>query len=177
MMVRLVIVMMSVLTSLWAPSPTIAQETEVLCGPDGGGYYRCGAILVILTEDTADTIEDVIERMGGDPATGILQEFTAVRDLLDPDGVVEDTSAATVYQIAVPVGQEHAMADAYRADPAVYGSAVDRETIGSTTPPNTALPTRGEASWLAIAGAGLLLVAAVALRAGRGQRARIQADL
>jgi hypothetical protein len=172
-MIRLVIAMMVVLAALSAPSLTAAQDPEV-CGPDGVGYYRCGAILVILTEDTADTIEDVIERMGGDPATGILQEFTAVRDLLDSDGVVEDTSAANVYQIAVPVGQEHAMADAYRADPAVYGAAVDRETIGGTTPPNTALPTRGEASWLVIAGAGLLLVAAVALvSAGRERTARL----
>jgi len=119
---------------------------------------------------TTDTIEDVIERMEGDPATDRLQEFLAVRDLLDPDGLVEDLSSAPIYQVAVSVGQEHAMADAYRADPAVYGAAVDRETIGSTTPPNTAIAARGEAGSLAVLGAGLLLVAAVLL--GRTQRER-----
>jgi hypothetical protein len=59
---------------------------------------------VILEADTSDTIADVIERMGGNPETDVLQEFTAVRDLLDPDGVADDMSEATVYSIAVPVG-------------------------------------------------------------------------
>lgn len=171
-MVKLIIAMMMVLASLLAPSPATAQDAGVACGPDDAGYYRCGAILVILTEETADTIEDVIQRMGGDPAADILQEFSAVRDLLDPDGVVEDTSAATVYQIAVPVGQEHAVADAYRADPAVYGAAVDRETIGSTTPPNTALLDHGVAGWWTILLGCVFLLAAVVLARSLSGRER-----
>ena len=37
---------------------------------------------MILADDTTDTIGDVIERMGGDPAADVLAEFTGVRDLL-----------------------------------------------------------------------------------------------
>lgn len=169
-MLRLFIATLVTLAALMAPSAASAQDPDVFCGPDEVAYYRCGAILVILKEDTADTIEDVIERMGGDSATDILQQFLSVRDALDPDGVVEDTSEAAIYQVAVPVGQEHAMADAYRADPAVYGAAVDRETIGSTTPPNTAIPYRGDAAWLAIVGAGLLVAAALVVGSSTDRR-------
>jgi len=137
-----------------------AVAAHDVCGP-AGGQYRCGGILVILKADTADSIGDVIERMGGDPATDILQEFTAVRDLLDPDGVADDMSEATVYSIAIPAGQEEAMAAAYIADPAVYAAAVDRETIGTTTPPDTAM-TVPTINWLASVGA-LLVVTSGAL--------------
>ncbi len=134
-----------------------AEESDVFCGTEDA-YYRCGGILVILQEDTSDSIADVIERLGGDPETHILQEFSAVRDLLDPDGVADDTSEATVYSIAVPVGQEEAMAVAYAADPAVYAAAIDRETIGYLTPPETAM-TPPTPSWLALAGALLVVLA------------------
>ena len=136
---------------------SVAAEDSAVCGTEGA-YYRCGGILVILEEDASDSIADVIERLGGDPETDILQEFSAVRDLLDPDGVADDTSEATVYSIAVPVGQEEATAAAYAADPAVYAAALDRETIGNLTPPDTAMapPTP---SWLALAGALLVVVA------------------
>jgi len=136
-----------------------AVTAQDVCGP-AGEQYRCGGILVILKADTSDSIGDVIERMGGDPTGDILQEFTAVRDLLDPDGVADDMSEATVYSVAVPVGQEEAMAAAYAADPAVYAAAVDRETIGSTTPPDTAMaaPTVG---WLASVGSVLVVIGGV----------------
>jgi MYXO-CTERM domain-containing protein len=63
-----------------------------------------------------------------------------------------------VYSIAVPVGQEEAMAAAYAADPVVYAAAVDRETIGYLTPPDTAMapPTPG---WPLVAGALLVVLA------------------
>lgn len=146
-------------------STTAAQSSEV-CGPEGG-EYRCGAVLVILTADTADSIGDVVERMGGDPDADVLQEFVAVRDLLNPDGVADDTSEATVYQIAVPVGQEEASASAYAADPAVYAASVDRETIGTTTPPDTALPSVSVA-WTMVV--GLLLLIASGAEAARSLR-------
>jgi hypothetical protein len=139
---------------------TAAVAAQDICGP-AGAQYRCGGILVILKADTSDSIGDVIERMGGDPTGDILQEFTAVRDLLDPDGVADDMSEATVYSVAVPVGQEEAMAAAYAADPAVYAAAVDRETIGTTTPPDTAM-TVPTINWLAAVGA-LLVVTSGAL--------------
>ena len=138
---------------------TAAVAAQDKCGP-AGAQYRCGGILVILKADTPDSIGDVVERMGGDPTGDILQEFTAVRDLLDPDGVADDMSEATVYSVAVPVGQEEAMAAAYAADPAVYAAAVDRETIGSLTPPDTAMaaPTIG---WAALVGSLFVLVSGV----------------
>ena len=135
-----------------------AVSAQDVCGP-AGEQYRCGGILVILKADTSDSIGDVIERMGGDPTGDILQEFTAVRDLLDPDGVADDMSEATVYSVAVPVGQEEAMAAAYAADPAVYAAAVDRETIGSTTPDTAmAAPTVG---WPASVGLVFVVVSGV----------------
>ena len=144
---------------LVAISTAAVAAQQVICGP-AGGQYRCGGILVILKADTADSIGDVIDRMDGEPATDILQEFTAVRDLLDPAGVVEDMSEATVYSVAVPVGQEEATAAAYAADPAVYAAALDRETIGSTASPDTAkaVPT---ISWLASVGALLVVASGV----------------
>ena len=134
-----------------------AEDADVFCGT-AGACYRCGGILVILEEDASDSIADVIERLGGNSETDILQEFSAVRDLLDPDGVADDMSEATVYSIAVPVGQEEAMAAAYAADPAVYAAAVDRETIGNLTPPDTAMapPTP---NWLPLAEALLVVLA------------------
>jgi LPXTG-motif cell wall-anchored protein len=115
-----------------------ARADDLRCEPPEH-QYRCGAILVILTEDTSDEIGDVIARLGGNPDTDVLQEFTAVRDILDPTGVAKDTSSATVYQIKVPVGTEQQAAAQYSADPAVYAAAVDRETIGTLTP-NGAMP-------------------------------------
>lgn len=134
-----------------------AQDTDVFCGPEGA-HYRCGGILVILNEDASDSIADVIERLGGNPEIDILQEFRAVRDLLDPDGVADDMSGVVVYLIAVPVGQEEATAAAYAADRAVYAAAVDRETIGHLTPPDTAMapPTP---NWLPLVGALLMVLA------------------
>ena len=147
----------ALILTIGAAGTGTAEDSAVFCGTEGT-YYRCGAILVILEEDAPDSIADVIERLGGDPETDILQEFSAVRDLLDPDGVADDTSEATVYSIAVPVGQEEAMAAAYAADPAVYAAAVDRETTGNLTPPDTAMapPTP---SWLPFAGVLLVVVA------------------
>lgn len=143
--------------TIGAAGSAAAEDSDVFCGTEGA-YYRCGGILVILEEDASDSIGDVIERLGGDPETDILQEFSAVRDLLDPDGVADDTSEATVYSIAVPIGQEEPMAAAYAADPAVYAAAVDRETIGNLTPPDTAMapPTP---NWLPLAGALLVVLA------------------
>ncbi|HYN50803.1 MAG TPA: hypothetical protein VES62_07740 [Thermoleophilaceae bacterium] len=94
----------------------------------------CGEILVILEESAQSTIEEVIEGQGGDPNTDLLYEFQAVRDLLDPDGIPDDQSAATVYGIAVPVGTEEDAAQGYAADPIVYAASVNRQTIGSLTP-------------------------------------------
>ena len=77
--------------------------------------------------------------------------------------MADDVSGATVYQVAVPVGTEHAMARAYGEDPAVYAAAVDRETIGYLTA-DTALPTPAETSPILL-GIGVLLVAgAIAIR-------------
>lgn len=147
----------ALLLTIGAAALAAAEDSDVFCGTEGA-HYRCGGILVILEEDAPDSIADVIERLGGDPETDLLQDFSAVRDLLDPDGVADDTSEATVYSIAVPVGQEEAMAVAYAADPAVYAAAVDRETIGNLTPPDTAIapPTP---SWPPLAGALLVVVA------------------
>ena len=141
----------ALILAIGAAASVAAEDSDVLCGTEDA-YYRCGGILVILQEDTSDSIADVIERMGGDPETDILQEFSAVRDLLDPDGVADDMSEAIVYSVAVPVGQEEAMASAYAADPAVYAAALDRETIGNLTSPDTAMgpPTPG---WPLLAGA------------------------
>lgn len=151
---RLVVAIFTAVATAALASAVAAHGGGVFCGP-AGEQYRCGGILVILTEETGDSIADVVGRMGGNPVTDILQEFRGVRDLLAPDGVADDTSEAAVYSIAVPVGQEKAMAGAYAADPAVYAAAVDQETIGTITPPDTALPTSG-ASWLVVT--GLLLV-------------------
>ncbi|MEK6192035.1 MAG: hypothetical protein AABM41_06890 [Chloroflexota bacterium] len=93
----------------------------------------CGEILVILEESAQSTIEDVIEGQGGNPTTDLLYESQAVRDLLDPDGMPDDQSAATVYGIAVPVGTEEDAARGYAADPAVYAASVNRQTIGFLT--------------------------------------------
>lgn len=147
----------ALILTIGATAWTAAEDSDAFCGTEGS-YYRCGGILVILEEDASNSIADVIERLGGDPETDILQEFSAVRDFLDPDGAADDLSEAIVYSIAVPVGQEEAMAAAYAADPAVYAAAVDRETIGHLTPPDTAMapPTP---NWLPLAGALLLVVA------------------
>jgi len=168
---RLVSAIVAVVAVMGLSGIAAAEESQVFCGPDERSHYRCGAILVILTAETTETIADVIKRMGGDPEADVLQEFTAVRDLLDPDGVVEDTSFAPIYQVAVPVGQEHEIAEAYRADSAVYGADVDRETIGETTP-NTAMATSGQPSLMVAAGACLLLVAGMLARVLRGPASR-----
>ena len=164
----------ALLLALATVASVAAEDSDVFCGTEGA-YYRCGAILVILEEDATDSIADVIERLGGDPEIDILQEFSAVRDLLDPDGVADDMSEATVYSIAVPVGQEEAMAAAYAADPAVYAAAVDRETIGNLTPPDTAMapPTP---NWLPMAGALLVAVAGslAVMRTRRGNGASVR---
>jgi hypothetical protein len=55
-MARLFTAMMTVLAALVAPTAAIAQDPDVSCGPDEVAYYRCGAILVILKEDTADSL-------------------------------------------------------------------------------------------------------------------------
>lgn len=158
------------LSTLLTMVGAVAANSPVFCGPDERSQYRCGAILVILEEEAAHTIADVIKRMGGDPTTDVLQEFSAVRDLLDPDGVADDVSGATVYQVAVPVGNEHAMARAYGEDPAVYAAAVDRETIGYLTA-DTALPAPAETSPILL-GIGVLLVAcAIAIRRSSAARA------
>jgi hypothetical protein len=147
----------ALILTIGAAASAAAEDSDVFCGTEGA-HYRCAGILVILEEGASDSIADVIERLGGDPETDILQEFRGVRDLLDPDGVADDTSEATVYSIAVPVGQEEAMAVAYAADPAVYAAAIDRETIGYLTPPDTAMapPTP---RWLPLAGAVLMVLA------------------
>lgn len=114
-----------------AAAPVRAQG-ESICGPPDRPY-ACGRILVILEADTQDAIADVMARQGG-TADDLVETFTAVRDLLNDGGVAIDTSAATVYQIAVEVGREEASAAAYAADSAVYAAAVDRHTIGTVTP-------------------------------------------
>jgi hypothetical protein len=151
-------------------SVVTAQDGDVFCGP-AGDEYRCGSILVILEEDATDSIADVIERMGGNSDTDILQEFRAVRDLLDPDGVADDTSETVVYSIAVPRGQEAAMASAYAADPAVYAAGVDRETIGTVSPPDTAMPV-SSVSWLVVIGSFVVIASgAVTLKSRRAAAA------
>jgi len=157
-MKRLVVPIVTALTLLAISAATAAAEDrDVFCGP-AGAEYRCGGILVILKADTAELIADVIERVSG-PNTDIFQEFRAVRDLLDPDGIADDTNEAIVYSIAVAVGQEEAMAAAYAADPAVYAAAVDRETIGRVTP-DSAMPA-STMSWTSLVGALLVLVSGV----------------
>lgn len=148
----------ALILTISAAAPAAGEDAGVFCGTEGA-YYRCGGILVILKEDASDSIADVIERLGGNPETDVLQEFSAVRDLLDPDGVAGDISEAIVYSIAVPLGQEEAMALVYAADPSVYAAAVDRETIGNLTPPDTAV-TPPRPNWLPLAGALLVALAA-----------------
>ena len=150
-----------------------AEDSIALCGP-ADQQYRCGAILVILEKDATDSIADVIERLGGNPEADLLNEFQAVRDLLDPNGVADDTSAATVYSLAVPVGREAAMAAVYAADPAVYAAATDRETIGYLTPPNTAMGT-SRSSVMTLFGV-LLVVIAAAVRWQRREGASLKAE-
>jgi len=165
----------ALILAIGAAASATAEDSDVFCGTEGA-HYRCGGILVILEEETSDSMADVIERLGGDPETDILQEFRGVRDLLDPDGVADDLSEAIVYSIAVPVGQEEAMAATYAADPAVYAAAVDRETIGYIhTPPDTAMapPT---SNWLPLVGA-LLIVLAGGLAVMRGRAASSGANL
>jgi hypothetical protein len=150
--------------------PAEGRAEDVICGP-ANHPYRCGAILVILVEDTTDQIGEVITRHDGDPGTDVLVEFTAVRDLLDPSGVAEDLSPATVYQIRVPIGTEEQAAGQYAADPAVYAASVDRETIGRLTP-DAAMPaakvTFGNGAFV---GSGIvLLLAAVFVGAHRARR-------
>lgn len=154
-------------TSATAADVAEARDSDTLCGP-AGNEYRCGSILVILEEAATDSIEAVIERMGGDPATDVLDQFRAVRDLLDPDGVADDMSEALVYSIAVPVDDEEAMATAYAADPAVYAAAVDRETIGQLAVPDTAInnSSRGVVAAIGV----LLVIASSAAAFGRQQR-------
>lgn len=155
--------------SLILTGGVLAEGSKDFCGPDEIGYFRCGAILVILVDGTPDTIGDVIERMGGNGSSDVRSEFTGVRDLFNPAGVV-DVTAVPVYQVAVPVGQEHEMAAAYRADPAVYGANVDRETIGTLTP-DTALRASMEASWLIWLGLGfLMLVSIIGVRTAVARR-------
>ncbi len=140
-----------------------AEDRDVICGP-AGAEYRCGGILVILEADTTESISDVIERVSG-PTTDIVQEFRGVRDLLDPDGVADDTSEAIVYWVAVAVGQEEAMAVAYAADPAVYAAAVDRETFGRVTP-DSAMPA-STIRWTPLMGVLLVLLSGVMVLKGR----------
>lgn len=158
---RLMAVTLGLVAFLSFASVAVAGPPPDFCGPDERSHYRCGAILVILEQATTDSIGDVIERMGGDPAADVLAEFTAVRDALDPDGVADDLSEAAVYQVAMPIGREHEMADAYRADPAVYAAAVDRETIGAVTP-DTALPVPSPSPLLPLGGSLVLIAGSIA---------------
>ncbi len=162
----LVAVTAALIALLSFASIAVAELPSSFCGPDERSHYRCGAILVILEEGTPDTIGDVIERMGGDPAVDVLAEFSGVRDLLDPDGVADDLSGTAVYQVAVPIGQEHEVADAYSADPAVYAAAVDRETIGFVGP-DTALSAPLPTPLLPLGAALVLIAGAIATRTAR----------
>ena len=163
---RLVAVTAALIALLSFASIVVAELPPSFCGPDERSAYRCGAILVILEGDTTDTIGDVIERVGGDPAVDVLQEFSGVRDLLDPDGVADDLSETAVYQVAVPIGQEHEMADTYSADPAVYAAAVDRETIGFVGP-DTALSAPFSSPLLPFGATLVLMAGAIAARTAR----------
>lgn len=140
-----------------------AAADPLACG--GEPPYRCGQILVVLAKSTGDTIEEVVTRNGGQ-ASDVLGQFRAVRDLLAPAGEVDNLSEAIVYEVAVQVGSEEQAAARYSADPAVYAAAVDRETFGTTSAPNTAT-TAVSGPRLQIVFAGLLLIAA-ALSLGRG---------
>jgi hypothetical protein len=146
------------------------RAAEAACGP-ADQEYRCGAILVVLEEAAGDGIEAVISRQGGDPQTDLLQHFTAVRDILAPDGDVVDTSPATVYQIQVPVGTEEQAAARYSADPAVYAAGVDRETIGTLTP-DAAMPAPdATVNDIALVAAGAVLLLLGTVVAVRHERA------
>lgn len=105
-----------------------------LCGPER--QFMCGEILVILADESV-MIDDVLNRHIEDAPARVLYEFQAVRDLLAGDRAT-DLTAATVYALEVPVGEEVRFAEVYKADAGVYAAAVNRETIGSLTP-NTAM--------------------------------------
>lgn len=169
---RLVAVTLGLVALLSFARVAVAGLPPDFCGPDERSHYRWGAILIILEEATTDSIGDVIERMGGDPAADVLAEFTVVRDALVPDGVADDLSETAVHQVAVPIGQEHEMSDAYRADPAVYAAAVDRETIGTVTP-DTALPVPSPSPLLPL-GASLVLIAGAIAACTAGGSLRLE---
>jgi hypothetical protein len=164
------------LAALLSSAPTLVAASHNLQHPGLCGQpdpYMCGEILVILEPSASTTIGEIIARNGGTPATDLLYEFQAVLDLLDPDGMPDDLSAATVYGVAVPVGTEVVASQRFADDPDVYAAAVNRETIGSLTP-NTA--TRHPRPWqpllvslgLAMAVVGL----ALALRRSRSRGER-----
>jgi hypothetical protein len=126
--------------------------------------FVCGEVLVILEESATGGIEPVISRQGGNPNSDLLDQFEAVRDLLAPAGEAADMTPTVVYIVAVPVGQEQAVAEAYAADEAVYSAAVNRETIGTLTP-STAVPPPTAPAWLALA--IVLLAGTLAALTGR----------
>lgn len=92
-----------------------------------------------------------------------------MRDLLDPDGTADDTSDAVVYGVSVARGMELSAAADYAEDPAVYAAAVNRETIGSTTTPDT---STGPRQWAALPAWFSLLVLIMAVVVGTAARKR-----
>jgi len=80
-------------------------EPGQVCGPEGDRFV-CGQIIVGLTDVTSDSIETVVERNGGDPATDIIERL-------------DDIGA---FVIAVPHGSEGDEVSRYLTDDAVeYG--------------------------------------------------------
>ena len=81
---------------------TVVRADSHLCGQPSERYV-CGEIIVGLLDDADATIEEVVARNGGDPATDIDNRIESIR----------------AYTITVGDGNEPAAIERYRADPAV----------------------------------------------------------
>lgn len=129
-----------ILIGLAIAAPVAGQDADhnlERCGTDAEPFV-CGQIGVELTPDAS--IEEVVERLGGNPDTDILR------------------ACATSYcwLVAVERGTEEAAVERYSADPDVT-SATLREWRDEYALPSTAMSGPGDFVWVRVAAATCLI--------------------